>query len=102
MGVFQHVMCDLVSFTIPSAGYKHVLVFKDVFSGYIKCYKLRDKTSQGVIRSFEDLVCSYGPPKVLQSDNGGEFTSKPLKDYCERLGVDKRTSVSYRPQSQGN
>ena len=50
--VFDHVMCDLLSFTIPSFGYKHVLIFKDVFSGYIKCYKLRDKTSKGVIKSF--------------------------------------------------
>ena len=38
--VFDHVMCDLISFTEPSQGFKYVLIFKDVFSGFIKSYKL--------------------------------------------------------------
>ena len=100
--VFDHVMCDLVSFGVPSYGFNYVLVFKDVFSGFIKCYKLRDKTSNGVVKAFEDLVCSLGPPKMLTSDNGGEFISKSLKQACKMIGVQKRTSVPYRPQSQGN
>ena len=99
--VFDHVMCDLVSFP-PSNGFKYVLVFKDVFSGFIKCYKLRDKTTKGVTRCFEDLVCSLGPPMLLTSDNGGEFISDMLKEACRLVGVEKRTSVPYRPQSQGN
>ena len=76
--VFDHVMCDLVQFP-PSRGFKYVLIFKDVFSGFIKCYKLRNKTTDGVVRAFEDLVCSLGPPKLLTSDNGGEFISEALK-----------------------
>ena len=71
--VFDHVMCDLISFSAPSHGFKYVLVFKDVFSGLIRCYKLRDKTTNGVVRSLEDLVCFLGPPKVLSSDNGGRI-----------------------------
>ena len=63
--VFDHVMCDLLSFTHPSHGYKYVLIFKDVFSGFTKSYKLRDKNTMGVVRALEDLVCSLGPPKIL-------------------------------------
>ena len=100
--VFDHVMCDLLSFPVPSYGFKYVLVFKDVFSGFIRCYKLRDKTTNGVVKSLEDLVCLLGPPKVLSSDNGGEFTSDMLKEACRQLGIEKRTGVPYRPQSQGN
>ena len=100
--VFEHVMCDLISFPTPSFGFKHVLVFKDVYSGYIRCYKLRDKTTKGVVSAFEDLVCLAGPPRVLSSDNGGEFVSGSLIEACRQLGVEKRTSVPYRPQTQGN
>ena len=99
--VFDHVMCDLVSFE-PSKGYRYVLVFKDVFSGYIRCYKLRNKTTDGVVKAFQDLICTLGPPKLLTSDNGGEFDSNDLRRACKELGVEKRTSVPYRPQSQGN
>ena len=77
-GVFGHVMADLIAFLIPTFGFKYILIFKDVFSGYIKCYKLRNKTTDGVVRVFEDLVCSLGPPKLLSSDNG-EFISESLK-----------------------
>ena len=100
--VFDHVMCDLISFPIPSKGFKYVLVFKDVFSGFVRCYKLRDKTTNGVVKSLEDLVCLLGPPRQLTSDNGGEFTSSMLKEACKQLGIEKRTGVPYRPQSQGN
>ena len=100
--VFDHVMCDLISFPIVSFGFKYVLVFKDVFSGYVKLYRLRNKTTDGVVKAFEDLTCSLGPPKLLTSDNGGEFVSEALELACKVKGVQKRTSVAYRPQSQGN
>ena len=100
--VFDHVMCDLISFPVPSFGFKYVLIFKDVFSGFIRCYKLRDKTTKGVVKALEDLVCLLGPPKQLTSDNGGEFASDMLREACRLLGIEKRTSVPYRPQSQGN
>ena len=100
--VFDHVMCDLIAFPVVSYGFKYVLIFKDVFSGYVKFYKLRNKTSDGVVKAFEDLTCSLGPPKLLTSDNGGEFVSGALKLACELKGTAKRTSVAYRPQSQGN
>ena len=35
--VFDHVMCDLLSFPTPSYGFNYLLVFKDVFSGFMKC-----------------------------------------------------------------
>ena len=100
--VFDHIMCDLISFPVPSFGYKYVLIFKDVFSGFIRSYKLRDKTSQGVLKCLEDLVCFLGPPKLLTSDNGGEFVSDALIEACKLLGIAKRTSCAYRPESQGN
>ena len=99
--VFDHVMCDLV--TMPHCkGYRYVLVFKDVFSGYIRCYKLRNKETTGVVRALDDLACTLGPPKILSSDNGMEFNSNEMKKACRVLGVEKRNSVPYRPQSQGN
>ena len=95
--VFDHVMCDLISFPVPSFGFKYVLIFKDVFSGFIRSYKLRDKTSQGVLKCLEDLVCFLGPPRLLTSDNGGEFVSDSLIEACKMLEV----SISVWNLSQG-
>ena len=87
---------------VASLGYHYVLVFIDVFSGFVKLYKLKSKNTEGVCRAFENLTCLIGPPRLLTSDNGGEFTSELLTKLCEVKGARKKTSVAYRPQSQGN
>ena len=97
--VWDHLICDLISLPVGSLGFHYVLVFVDVFSGYVKLYKLRDKHTKGVCKALEDITCTIGPPRLLTSDNGGEFTSDLLKEMCQVKGIQKRTSVSYRPQS---
>ena len=99
--VWDHVICDLISLPTGSLGFHYVLVFIDVFSGYVKLFKLKDKNTIGVCRAFEDLTCTIGAPRLLTSDNGGEFESAMLKEMCQIKGAAKRTSVAYRPQSQG-
>ena len=98
--VWDWVVCDLLKLPV-AAGYQYVLVFMDVFSGFVKLYKLRSKNTEGVCKAFENLTCLIGPPRLLTSDNGGEFTSGLLESMCKVKGAAKRTSVAYRPQSQG-
>ena len=99
--VWDWVVCDLLMLPNASAGYRYVLVFIDVFSGFVKLYKLKTKDTIGVCKAFENLVCLIGPPRLLSSDNGKEFTSELLTNMCKVVGAQKRTSVPYRPQSQG-
>ena len=37
-------------------------------------------------------------PKVLQSDNGGEFRGE-LTKYCDDVGINQVFTLSYTPQS---
>ena len=97
--IWDWVVCDLIMLPQATLGYRYVLVFIDVFSGFVKLYKLKDKSTQGVCKAFENLTCLIGPPRLLTSDNGGEFTSELLKGMCKVKGAAKRTSCAYRPQS---
>jgi transposase InsO family protein len=36
--------------------------------------------------------------KCLRSDNGGEFTSKELMDYCNNHGIKRQFFVARTPQ----
>jgi len=36
--------------------------------------------------------------KVMRSDNGGEYTSKELKDYLASKGIKHHLSISGRPE----
>jgi transposase InsO family protein len=39
--------------------------------------------------------------KVLKLDNGGEYTSNYLKDFCKEAGIKEELTVSYNPQHNG-
>ena len=47
-----------------------------------------------------NLFRTYGPPKSVQNDGGGEFLDS-VKDFLERIGIERRPSRPYHPQSQG-
>jgi transposase InsO family protein len=38
------------------------------------------------------------PLRVLRTDNGGEFTSKELTDFCTTEGIQRHFSAPYTPQ----
>ena len=99
--VFEHVCCDLISLP-PSGGWKYVCVFMDVFSKHVTCYKMKDKTTRSFTRALEDYVTHMGCPQTLTCDNGAEFCSELVDAVTKIMGIRKRTSVVYRPQSQGN
>ena len=41
-----------------------------------------------------------GKPKVVKTDNGGEFVGKDYTSFCAAEGIDARTGAPYTPQSQ--
>ena len=99
--VFEHVCCDLLQLP-PSKGWKYVCVFMDMFSRHVSLYKLRDKSATSFARALEDYVAHVGCPQKLTCDNGSEFCNELVDAVVRILGTRKRTSVVYRPQSQGN
>ena len=98
--VFEHVCCDLIQLP-PVAGWKYVCVFMDVFSRHVTLYKMRDKSTMSFTRALEHYVAHAGCPQKLTCDNGAEFCSQLVDAVTKILGIKKRTSVVYRPQSQG-
>jgi transposase InsO family protein len=39
--------------------------------------------------------------KVLRSDNGGEYTSKDLKEFCQEVGIKRELTTPYNPSRMG-
>ena len=99
--VFQHVCCDLIALPPVPSGWKYVCVFMDVFSRHVMFYKLKNKTTESFARALEDYVTHVGCPQKLTCDNGSEFCSELVDAVVKVLGIKKKTSVVYRPQSQG-
>ena len=54
------------------------------------------KTFKALVENFHDLKI-----KAIQSDNGGEFTSKEFINFCNENGIKRRTSNPYTPEQNG-
>ena len=54
------------------------------------------KTFKEMVENETDLKI-----KTLRSDNGGEFTSNELWNYCEEHGIKRKSSVARTPQQNG-
>jgi len=80
--------------------FKYILTVQDVFSRYLWLRPLSGKKSSLVASALEELYMDVGPPKVLQSDNGGEF-KKCVEKLCKKMEVKIIRGSPYHPQSQG-
>ena len=53
------------------------------------------------IRAFvwKNIICRYGIPRVLVSDNGKQFDNNAFKSFCSELGIQNHYSSPAHPQA---
>src|SRR5579885_636108 len=108
-GPFERWQMDLIildKYAKYNKGYKYLLVVVDVFSKYTFIKILPDKEGRTIALClsaiFEETKQKYGKiPKILTSDNGGEFKNEDVKELCKRYKIQQRFSHPYTPQEQG-
>ncbi len=81
--------------------YKYVLSIMDCFSKYCWLAPLSAKTANCVSTALFSVFNEFGCPKVLQSDNGGEFVNHVISSLCQKLHITIKHGRPYHPQSQG-
>ena len=48
---------------------------------------------------WKNIVCRYGIPRVLVSDNGKQFDNSAFKNFCSELGIWNHYSSPAHPQA---
>jgi transposase InsO family protein len=95
-------LVDLNDYVSENDGERYLMNCIDAFSQFVWSFTLKEKTCEGVLTCLLRIFEIFGgPPKILQSDNGGEFIGGILKKQMEELGVKVINSSAYHPQSQG-
>lgn len=62
---------------------------------------MRKISSKAIIKELTKFFCTYGLPRVIQSDQGSNFLSKAFQAAMRRMGVRHQVSSAYHPESQG-
>ena len=79
----------------------NILVIVDAESSWIEAFPAGNRTSQTVKVYLSQIFARFGIPRALVSDNGPEFVSSDLKQWCESLRIKKMESPIYHPRASG-
>ena len=81
---------------------KFLVVGIDYFTKWVEAEALATISKKN-IRNFvwRHIICRYGIPKVLISDNEKQFDNSAFKDFCSELGIKNHYSSSAHPQANG-
>ena len=68
---------------------------------YPAAYPLRSITAKSVVKALTQFISIFGIPKVIQSDQGSNFSSRMFAQVLKQLRVKHNQASAYHPQSQG-
>ena len=73
----------------------------DKFMKWPEVTAVRKVTAQSAIKFLKELVCRYGVPARIVTDNGTQFTSSAFVQYVHALGSKISFSSVAHPRSNG-
>jgi len=104
LGIMDRMQIDLKEFTFYEEwndGYSYMLTIVDHFSGYPWAYPLFTKTASEVSFHLVNLFFMFGPPRILHSDNGGEFVNALVASIADVFHFECAHGKAYNPREQG-
>ena len=87
---------------IENGQYKFIIVVVDYFTKWAEAEHLATITEQKK-RNFvwRSIICRFGIPRALVSDNGKQFDNAKFRDFYAELGIKNFYSSPAHPQSNG-
>lgn len=84
---------------LPSG--KSMLVVVCYTSRFIQIEPMKPATSQRVISALLKMFASFGVPRSITADNGPQFRSVEMKQFCKSYGIHLNLSTPYWPEQNG-
>ncbi|KAL0427764.1 UNVERIFIED_CONTAM: Retrovirus-related Pol polyprotein from transposon opus [Sesamum latifolium] len=94
---------DIVGpFPLAAGQRKFLLVAIDYFTKWVEAEPLT-RITEGEVMKFiwKNIVCHFGIPKELISDNGRQFQGRRIQEWCQDLHIRQRFTTVAHPQANG-
>ena len=87
---------------MASAQRKILIVAIDYFTKWIEAKPLaKIKAAQVTQFLWENIICRYGIPRILVTDNGKQFDNEDFRNYCNDNMIELRFTSVAHPQANG-
>lgn len=99
----ERVALDRVGpFPVSNHGNKYILVVTDYFTRWVEGYHMDNAEKTTIVDLFiTNVICRFGVPRQIHTDQGRRFESVIFKDLCTKLSIDKTRTTAFRPESDG-
>lgn len=83
-------------------GFKYAVTLIDELTKFLVIIPVTDKSAKTVARAiFDQFILKYGPMKSLKSDLGTEYVNETMKEICQLLKIEHKTSTAYHHETMG-
>nr|XP_033509746.1 uncharacterized protein LOC117274523 [Nicotiana tomentosiformis] len=85
---------------VTSNGHRFVLVVIDYFTKWVEAVTFKSVTKKVVVDFVHvNIICRFGVPKVIITDNVANLNSHLMKEVCQQFKIMHRNSTPYRPKA---
>ncbi|XP_015158215.1 uncharacterized protein K02A2.6-like [Solanum tuberosum] len=92
---------DVIGPIEPVASNRHILILVaiDYFTKWVEATSYKSVTKK-VVADFvrNNLICRFGVPKSIITDNGATLNSHLMREICEQFKITHQNSTAYIPQ----
>ena len=87
---------------LTEKGNKYIVVISDYFTKWAEALPMPNMGACTVAKILvEEVLCRFGIPQTIHSDQGRQFESNLFQEMCKLLGIEKTRRTPYHPQSDG-
>lgn len=90
-----------VDFLGPMPTGEHLMVIIDYYSRYMEIEIMPTITATETVKRWDRIFTRLGYPRTILMDNGRQFVSKAVEEYCHLNGIKKMHTTPYWPQANG-
>jgi hypothetical protein len=91
----------LGSFPRAVGGYRYLYVAIDKFTKWPEATPVVNITKASATTFLKSIVCRFGVPNRIITDNGTQFTIQYFQEYCEDIGIQLCFASVAHPRSNG-
>jgi integrase-like protein len=98
---FEYIFMDyIVNLPLTSKRNRHLLVMTEGLTKWIEAKPTKETTALTSMKFLEGIICRYGAPIVVITDNGTHFKGE-FDQLCKGMGIQHRLGTPYHPQTTG-